>query len=109
VGYKTELSNIFNLSLSGLAGAFLYQLNANQKSLKHRATQAIGGAICAIYASSIIANIIQHTLLKYDLINIADISQTKLYSFAGFICGALGSSLINVIIEYLKNKLNIKN
>ncbi|MDN5249401.1 MAG: hypothetical protein QWI73_04850 [Alphaproteobacteria bacterium] len=108
VSYKPDLDNFFNLSLSGLAGAFLYQLNANEKSHIHRFAQAIGGAICAIYASELVAHIMQHLLVKYDLIDIHAISQPKLYSFAGFICGAFGSSFINFIIEYLYTKLPAK-
>ena len=94
------------LALAGACGTFLSQLHGERKSVPQRVMEWVGGALCAIYGAELAANTLYHSLDKFDLIDSSYVVPEKILGLAGFLCGALGVSFIDIAIHAAKKYLN---
>ncbi|EJF95464.1 hypothetical protein [Bartonella tamiae] len=89
-------------ALAGALGAFVTQINGPSRNWAKRVTEWIGGALCAIYGAELVAQTIHHLLDKYDFIHPDYVLPEKIIGLAGFLCGALGISIIDGLIFLIK-------
>lgn len=95
--------------LAGALGAFVYQIHGPIKNWTQRIAEWIGGALCAIYGAELAAQAILHILDKFDLVDKSYVMPDKIIGLAGFLCGALGVSIIDTAIKLIhNNKTDIK-
>ena len=71
-----------------------------------RISEWLGGALCSIYGSELIASAIHHMLDKFDLIDSTYVVPEKLLGFAGFLCGALGVTVIDLTIKAIRKRFD---
>ena len=94
------------LALAGACGTFLNQLHGPHKKWPQRVMEWVGGALCAIYGAELAANTLYHSLDKFDLIDSTYVVPEKILGLAGFLCGALGVTVIDLAIHTAKKYLN---
>ena len=94
------------LALAGACGTFLRQLHGPYKKWPQRVMEWVGGALCAIYGAELAANTLYHSLDKFDLIDSSYVVPEKILGLAGFLCGALGVTLIDLAIHTAEKYLN---
>lgn len=94
------------LALAGACGTFLSQLHGAPKKWPQRVMEWVGGALCAIYGAELAANTLYHVLDKFDLIDSSYVVPEKILGLAGFLCGALGVTLIDLAIHTAEKHLN---
>lgn len=91
--------------ISGSVGAMIRHLNSGAGRIKI-IIEMIAGAVCAAYCSELIAHILFHALIKFDLVEPQKYPPEKLMAFAGFLCGMCGIQLLNAAIEKLKKMVS---
>lgn len=94
--------------LAGALGAFVRQIHSPARKWPQRILEWLGGALCAIYGSEIVASAIHHSLNKFDLIDSSYVVPEKILGLAGFLCGALGVTVIDFVIQLIKNHVDAK-
>lgn len=99
------LVNFLFLGLAGALGAVVRHIHTPARKLAQRISEWLGGALCSIYGSELIASAIHHILDKFDLIDSTYVVPEKLLGFAGFLCGALGVTVIDEIIKVVKKRI----
>jgi len=97
-----QLTGVLSTGAAGALGAFTNQLNGQKKSFTLRVVEWFCGGVCAVYGSELLAYILHHLLLKYDLIGQGQILPQNLMSLSGFLCGMLGLSAWQTLINTLK-------
>lgn len=95
--------------IAGAFGAFVRQIHGPVRKWPQRVVEWLGGALCAIYGAEIVAQTIYHLLSKNDLIHSDYVVPEKIIGLAGFLCGALGVSIIDGVIIFLYRHINRKN
>ncbi|RCL00950.1 MAG: hypothetical protein JSC189_001043 [Candidatus Tokpelaia sp. JSC189] len=95
------------VGLAGIAGALVRQVNGPQKTWAHRIMEWIAGALCAIYITPVAAPVIHHTLERFDMIsNTTGLTPETVTGLTGFLSGALGITILECFIAWIKNRLN---
>lgn len=100
-----DLWEQLSIGIAGALGAFIKQLNGEEKAFTLRMVEWFCGAVCAVYGSELFAYILHHFLLKYDLIAQGQIMPHNLMSLSGFLCGMLGMSLFDWLRAQLQHRL----
>ncbi|WP_297323160.1 hypothetical protein [uncultured Bartonella sp.] len=95
------------LGAVGACGTFLSPLHGAPKKWPQRVMEWVGGALCAIYGSELAANTLYHSLDKFDLIDSSYVVPEKILGLAGFLCGALGVTVIDWCISRIKQHGNL--
>ena len=99
-----------SIAFAGACGSFVSQLYRKNAHLNfpQRVMEWVGGALCSIYGTEIVANTIYHLLDKFDLIDKTYIMPEKIFGFSGFLCGVLGVKIImrclNTVKYFYKTK-----
>ncbi|WP_412057384.1 hypothetical protein [Bartonella sp. DGB2] len=94
---------MLSTALAGIFGAFVRQLANHDKSCWQRVCEWVGGGVLAIYASPTVSYMLYHLLLRFDMVGVDDgLSPNNIMGLAGFICGAVGVSSIELLLSVLR-------
>ena len=102
------LVNFLFLGLAGALGAVIRHIHTPARKWAQRISEWLGGALCSIYGSELIASAIYHILDKFDLIDSTYVVPEKLLGFAGSLCGALGVTVIDLTIKAIRRRFDSK-
>ena len=64
--------------------------------------------LCSVYGVELKASAIHHILNKFDLIDSTHVAPQKLLDFGGFHCEALGVTVINLTINVIPKRFDMK-
>ena len=106
--WVATLVNFLFLGLAGALGAVVRHIHTPARKWAQRISEWLGGALCSIYGSELIASAIHHILDKFDLIDSTYVVPEKLLGFAGFLCGALGVTVIDLTIKAIRKRFDTK-
>lgn len=106
--WMATLVNFIFLGLAGVLGAVVHHILTPARTWAQRISEWLVGALCAIYGSELIASAIHHILVKFDLINSSYVLPEKILGFAGFLCGALGATIIELAIKAIRKRFDTK-
>ena len=96
------------IAFAGACGTFLSQIHAGPKKWPQRVMEWVGGALCAIYGAELAANALYHLLDKSDLIDGSYVLPEKILGLAGFLCGALGVTVVDWCITFIRRRQSPK-
>lgn len=102
------LTNFLFLGLAGALGALVRHINTPARKWIRRLPEYFSGALCSIYGSELIASAIHHVLTKFDVIDSSYVVPEKLLGLAGFMCGALGITVIDLTIKAIRKRFDIE-
>lgn len=100
---------LLSTAIAGVLGAGVRQLASQEKSWGARLLEWLGGGVLAVYASPTVAFVVHHLLIKMDLIALdSDIIADDLLGLSGFLCGAVGISIIEYVLSDFKKNIDSK-
>lgn len=97
---------LFITGLAGAFGAFVRQIHSPARKWPQRILEWLGGALCAIYGAEIVASALHRSLIKLDLIDSSYVIPEKILGLAGFLCGALGITLIDYTLKLIQSNIS---
>ena len=100
--------NCLLLGLAGALGAVVRHIHTPTLKWAQRISEWLGGALCSIYGSELTASAIHHILSKFDLIDSTYVVPEKLLGFSGFLCGALGVTVIDLTIRAIRKRFDTR-
>lgn len=92
----------------GALGALMRHINTPARKWIRHLPEYFGGALCSIYGYELIASAIHHILDKFHLIDSTYVVPEKLLGIAGFLCGALNASVIDITIKAMRKRFYTK-
>lgn len=91
--------------IAGAVGALVRNVGSGERIIKIL-LDMVCGALCSVFCADLLAAIIMHCLVKFDMIQHQEVASDKLLGFAGFICGVAGMRLMTLIMAWIARKLN---
>ncbi|MBZ9936641.1 hypothetical protein LB518_10070 [Mesorhizobium sp. BR1-1-16] len=92
--------------LAGLAGAFVANIFPPHKPWRERVVEYIGGALMAVYVGPTAGPVLHNAILAasawWHVPSAHAIPQASIESLAGFMCGALGLTLIKGLLRWAR-------
>jgi len=94
------------VALAGAAGAFVRQVNGPDKTRAQRSMEWLAGALCALYATDTVSTAILRAMERLDLVSaVTGLTPEKVTGLAGFLCGAVGITILEMAVKALKKRL----